>query len=270
MLVKLFPDQTLIPHAIAIGDLVVEVYDPILHRPADLGYPNPNIMFDAGHDPRYVCCARPRIVAGGELTADVLEIRFDPATKRYQAPLQLKANNGVFIIDDMGRQRVAPETVFNRWIVPLEEKVDYLNLGSGKHFEVPFDVVMIFSTNLHPTDIADEAFLRRIGYKIKFPVLRADEYQQIWNDFCIQAEINCEDDVFDYTVKKLHAVNEVPLLPCHPRDLLSMAAERSTYDGQGRHVSKEAMQLAWDNYFVLSNPDSFVRPSPSSDGGTKS
>ena len=268
-LVKLFPDCMLLPHAVVVGDIVVEVYDPIVHRTIDLGIASPNIMLENGYDPRFLSCHRPRIIVGGELTANMLEIKYDPSTKRYQAPLQMKANNGVFIIDDMGRQRVAPETVFNRWIVPLEEKVDYLTVGSGHHFCVPFDVILIFSTNLHPTDVADEASLRRIGYKIEFPTLRPDEYRQIWNDFCAEAAIECDDDVFEFTVKGLHARHRIPLLPCHPRDLLSMAAERATYAGGGRRVSKAFMQLAWDNYFVLNNPDSFVRPSPSNDGGSK-
>jgi len=269
-LVKLFPGKTLLPYAIAIDEIVVEVYDPILHRKADLDIASPNIMLGEGHDPRFVCCDRPRVVVGGELTADMLEVRYDAATRRYQAPLQLKANNGLFIIDDMGRQRVAPETVFNRWIVPMEEKIDYLTLRSGRHFSVPFNLILLFSTNLHPQDIADEAFLRRIGYKIEFPTLNAEEYGQIWSDFCRDADIVCEDNVLDYTLKALHAVHDVPLLPCHPRDLLSMAAERAVYNGNGRHINTEAMQMAWDNYFVLSNPDNFVRPSPSNDGGPTS
>jgi hypothetical protein len=269
-LVRLFPDKTLVPYSIAIGETVVEVYDPVLHKKADLNIASPNIMLGDGHDPRYACCERPRIVAGGELTADMLEIKYDASTRRYQAPMQLKANNGIFIIDDMGRQRVAPETVFNRWIVPLEEKIDYLSLGSGRHFSVPFDVILLFSTNLHPTDIADEAFLRRIGYKIKFPMLEPAEYEEIWNNFIKENNISVDDDALEYTVRYLHRTNGVPLLPCHPRDLLSMAAEMSVYHGGSRHVTKESMQMAWDNYFVLSKPDNYVRPSPSGDGGTQS
>ena len=269
-LVRLFPDLTLVPYAISINETVVEVYDPVLHRKADLNIASPNVMLGDGHDPRYACCERPRIIAGGELTADMLEVRYDANTRRYQAPMQLKANNGIFIIDDMGRQRVAPETVFNRWIVPMEEKVDYLSLGSGRHFSVPFDVILLFSTNLDPTDIADEAFLRRIGYKIKFPTLEPDEYETIWNDFCREADITCADDTLSYTIRDLHEAHDVPLLPCHPRDLLSMAAEMSVYGGGGRHVTKESMQQAWANYFVLSKPDDYVRPSPSGDGGIQS
>jgi hypothetical protein len=269
-LVGLFPDETLVPYAIAINDLVVEVFDPVIHRKIELGLANPNIMLGSGHDPRFACCQRPAVISGGELTADMLEIHYDPSTRRYQAPLQLKANNGVFIIDDMGRQRIAPETVFNRWIVPMEEKIDYLTLGAGQHFSVPFDIVLIFSTNLHPTDIADEAFLRRIGYKIEFPTLQVREYRQIWNDYCDANDIVCEGDVFDYVVHELHTDNEVALLPCHPRDLLGIAADMAAYEGKPRLVNKANIRKAWSNYFVLAHSDGSVWHKPSADGGYKS
>jgi predicted ATPase with chaperone activity len=269
-LVRLFPDETLIPFAIAVNENVVEVFDPVLHRIKDTGVGKSNIMLTKGHDPRYACCERPAVISGGELTADMLDIHYDHATKRYQAPLQLKANNGVFIIDDMGRQRIAPEVVFNRWIVPLEEKKDYLTLGAGRHFSVPFDVVLIFSTNLRPTDIADEAFLRRIGYKIEFPTLTPDEYRQIWNGYCANEGISVDDDVFDYVVNGLHKVDEVPLLPCHPRDLLSIAADWSAYEGHARNINREAMAWAWQNYFVLSRNNTDAWHSPAQGGGIKS
>jgi len=253
-LVRLFPDTTLIPYSIVINEVVVEVFDPIKHRLAETNLPNPNVMLERGHDPRYALCRRPIVIAGGELTADMLDIHYDAATRRFQAPLQLKANNGIFIIDDMGRQRVAPATVFNRWIVPLEEKIDYLNLGSGQHFSVPFDTILVFSTNLHPLDLADEAFLRRIGYKIEFPYLLEREYEQIWQQFCAENEIVCEPDVFDFAINELHAKHRKPLLPCHPRDLLSIAAERATYQGNGRLVNTENLSWAWANYFVSMKP----------------
>jgi hypothetical protein len=253
-LVRLFPDTTLIPYSIVINEVIVEVFDPLKHRLAATDLPNPNVMLERGHDPRFALCRRPIVIAGGELTADMLDIHYDAATHRFQAPLQLKANNGIFIIDDMGRQRVAPETVFNRWIVPLEEKIDYLNLGSGQHFSVPFDTILVFSTNLHPLDLADEAFLRRIGYKIEFPYLLESEYEQIWKQFCAEHEIVCEPDVFDFAINELHGKNRKPLLPCHPRDLLSIAAERATYEGHGRLVNTESLSWAWTNYFVSMKP----------------
>jgi hypothetical protein len=249
-LIKLFPESMLIPYAISVNETVIEMFDPVLHKQINPGDSSSNLLLERGHDPRFVNCKRPVIIVGGELTADMLELHFDPATRRYQAPLQLKANNGMFIIDDMGRQRVAPETVFNRWIVPLEEKRDYLSLGAGQHFTVPFDTVLIFSTNLHPLDLADEAFLRRIGYKIEFPLLRVDEFQQIWQQFCVQNDIRCESDVFEVVVNELYSTDRQPMLPCHPRDLLSIAVDRATYRGEERVVSAEHLRWAWQNYFV--------------------
>ena len=269
-LVNMFLDDVLIPHAIAVNDTIVEVFDPVVHKPIDRGIANSNIMLSNGHDPRYSICQRPAVASGGELTADMLEVHYDPATKRYTAPLQLKANNGVLIIDDMGRQRVAPEVVFNRWIVPLEEKRDYLTVGAGQHFSVPFDVVLIFSTNLHPTDITDEAFLRRIGYKIEFPTLQVGEYQQIWADYCDANDVVCESDVFDYVVQELHADNLVPLLPCHPRDLISIAADLAVYEDQPRLINKARIRKAWSSYFVSANTGGTVRRKPSPDRGYKS
>jgi len=268
-LAKLFPDLTLVPHAIAIGEYVIEIFDPVIHRPAALKVPEPALMLERGYDPRFACCHRPVVIVGGELSAEMLEILYDRSTHRYQAPLQLKANNGLFMIDDMGRQRVAPETVFNRWIVPLEEKKDYLSLGSGRHFSVPFDTVMLFSTNMHPLDLADEAFLRRIGYKIEFPYPRVHEFQAIWNQFCEQNDIRCEPDVFTFLIDDLYAQGNHPMLPCHPRDLLSIAADRVTYHGEDRLISKVHLDWAWKNYFVSMNLGNYSRRTTSDHGGVE-
>jgi hypothetical protein len=264
---KLFPDFTLVPHAIAIGEYVIEVFDPVIHRIAALKTAKPALMLERGYDPRFACCNRPVVIVGGELTADMLEIRYDASTRRYQAPLQLKANNGLFMIDDMGRQRVAPETVFNRWIVPLDEMKDYLSLGSGQHFSVPFDTVMLFSTNMHPLDLADEAFLRRIGYKIEFPYPRVHEFEAIWNQFCEQNDIRCEPDVFSFLIDNLYEQHQHPMLPCHPRDLLGIAVDRATYHGEERLVSKDHIDWAWKNYFVSMNLGNYSRRTASDHGG---
>ena len=247
---RLFYDLTLVPHAIAIDDMVVQVFDHHLHKVVSYDSGDERIMLDRGHDPRFQVCERPVAITGGELTADMLEIRHDPATRLFEAPLQLKANNGIFIIDDMGRQRITPKELFNRWIVPLEEKLDYLDLGYGKHFSAPFDVVLIFSTNIHPLELADEAFLRRIGYKIEFKTLSRELYTQIWNDVCREFGATCEPDVLDFVIRQLHEVHRVPLLPCHPRDLLGMAVDHAVYSGESRQVTTSHMQWAWDNYFV--------------------
>lgn len=266
-LVNLFPDLTLVPYAIAVNETVIEVFDPLLHRQADLDLPRPNLMLGTGPDPRFAVCHRPVVISGGELTADMLEVHYDPATRQFIAPLQLKANNGVFIIDDMGRQRVAPETVFNRWIVPLEEKKDYLSLGAGRHFSVPFDVVLIFSTNLHPLDLADEAFLRRIGYKIEFPHLWPGEYTAIWEQYCQANDIQCQDGTLEFVFQELYGREPRPMLPCHPRDLLSIAVDRAVYQTGIREVAPDHLRWAWNSYFVSMNPGDVARSKPSTDGG---
>jgi len=247
---RLFYDLTLVPHAIAIDDVVVQVFDHQLHKVVSHDVGDERIMLERGHDPRFNVCERPVAITGGELTGGMLEIRYDPATRLYEAPLQLKANNGIFIIDDMGRQRITPKELFNRWIVPLEEKRDYLDLGYGKHFSVPFDVILMFSTNIHPLELADEAFLRRIGYKIEFKTLSPELYSRIWDDVCREFRVVCEPDVLEFVFHELHAVHGVPLLPCHPRDLLGMAVDHAVYSDEPRRVTKGHMQWAWDNYFV--------------------
>lgn len=249
-LCRLFRHPTLIPHSIAIDDTVVQVFDPLIHKQLRLSPTGDNLKLEKGHDPRFVICERPVAVTGGELTAEMLEINYEPSSRLFEAPLQLKANNGLFIIDDMGRQKVSPAAVFNRWIVPMEEKRDYLTLGSGRHFTVPFDVVLIFSTNIHPLELAEEAFLRRIGYKIEFGTLSVEQYEHIWRDACKTYEVEYESHVLNYVINELHSKKQVSLLPCHPRDLLGMAVDHAIYENNSREVSIDHLRWAWDNYFV--------------------
>jgi predicted ATPase with chaperone activity len=249
-LARMFHDRVMIPYAISVNETVIEVFDPVAHEAIGLTDSRPEFSLEGGFDPRYVCCARPVVAAGGELTADMLEVQYDTATREIRAPLQLKANNGLFLIDDMGRQKVPPETIFNRWIIPMEEKLDYLSLGGGRHFSVPFDVVLIFSTNLHPLDLADEAFLRRIGYKIEFDYLTPDEYRAIWKVACQDYGILYDADVLEFALTELHQKESVRLLPCHPRDLLGIARDLTTYLDLPKRVTAEHLRWAWKNYFV--------------------
>ena len=251
---RVFSSSVLIPHAISINETVVSIFDPVIHK-AITRETRSSLTIEDNVDERYVLCERPAIVVGGELTEDMLEIQFDPNNREYRAPLQLKANNGLFIIDDMGRQRVAPQTVFNRWILPLEEKRDYLSLGSGRHFSVPFDLVLVFSTNMKPADLADEAFLRRIGYKIRFPHLEPHQYEEIWRDQCLENGIPFDPSVVDYVINGLHKQHRVPLLPCHPRDLLGLSMDRAIYTNQPREVTVEVLDWAWENYFARTDED---------------
>lgn len=249
MLPRLFKDDVLVPHAICVNESVVPVFDPLVHR-ALASERTGSLMLGEGYDERFVRSERPVVITGGELVSEMLDVQYDNSTREYLAPLQLKANNGVFIIDDMGRQKVPPEEIFNRWIVPMEEKTDYLALGAGRHFSVPFDQVLIFSTNMNPLDLADEAFLRRIGYKIEFPTLKPDEYAKIWSDFCAEHGIVADDDVLGYAIDVLHAQSNTPLLPCHPRDLLGMSVDQTKYLGLPRHITREHLSKAWNAYFV--------------------
>lgn len=254
-LARLFDDAALIPHAIAVGETVIQLFDPTLHQ--SLESPEPSMLLEQGHDPRFVLCRRPVVITGGELGPEMLEIQFDPTTRQYRAPLQLKAANGMFILDDLGRQRVAPEIVLNRWIVPMEEGKDYLSLATGQHFSVLFDVILVFSTNLNPLDLADEAFLRRIGYKIRFDPLRPDQYQAIWQQVCESRGVPYERSTCQFVIDELHATDKKPLLPCHPRDLIGIALDLATFEGAVNRLTPELMRRAWHNYFVKLDAEAF-------------
>ncbi|MFC4313493.1 AAA family ATPase [Steroidobacter flavus] len=247
-LARLFDDTCLIPHAISIGDTVVRVFDPSVHRQSQDN--SPVVMLTRGHDPRYVLCQRPLVITGGELTADMLEVQFDPATRQYRAPLQVKANGGMLILDDLGRQRIAPTTVLNRWILPMEEGVDYLSMNTGQHFRTPFDVILVFSTNLQPRDLVDDAFLRRIGYKIGFHALNPRQYHMIWQRACEARSVRYDALLCQFVIDALYKPTATPLLPCHPRDLIGMALDRAIYLDDWVGLTAEALQWAWDNYFV--------------------
>ncbi len=250
-LIRLFDESIWVPHAVAINEAVIEIFDPQVHRAVDEATSLvPSLRLDQGHDRRLLRCKRPVVITGGELTLDQLDIRYDPFTRQYQAPLQLKAGNGMFIIDDLGRQAMPPAQLLNRWIVPMEEKKDYLNLGGGRHCELPFDVILVFSTNLNPLQLADEAFLRRIGYKLRFDYLNRDEYAQIWRQETEKLGIPYDALLLRYVIEGLHQAEKVPLLPCHPRDLLGMAVDRKRYAGGGGALTPNELQWAWRNYFV--------------------
>lgn len=247
-LARLFDDTCLIPYAISIGDTVVRIFDPSVHHQFQDN--SPVVMLNRGHDPRYVLCRRPLVITGGELTTDMLEVQFDPATRQYRAPLQVKANGGMLILDDLGRQRIPPTTVLNRWILPMEEGIDYLSMSTGQHFRTPFDVILVFSTNLQPQELVDDAFLRRIGYKIGFHALTPQQYHLIWQRVCEARSVRYDADLCQFMIDSLYSPSSTALLPCHPRDLIGMALDHSIYlDGQVE-LTASALRWAWDNYFV--------------------
>ncbi|MEA3411734.1 MAG: AAA family ATPase [Pseudomonadota bacterium] len=247
---RLLGGPVFVPHAIAVGEEIVQLFDPIVHQPVDPEKTGGGPRFDDGYDARFALCERPTVLVGGELTLDMMEISHDHVAHLQEAPLQLKASNGVFMIDDLGRQRVAPVDLFNRWIVPLETRQDHLTTASGRRFPTPFDVILIFSTNLNPGDLADEAFLRRLGHKISFGALLREEYGAIWAQVCEEKGVSCRDDVLGHVIDELHARYDVPLLPCHPRDLIGIAMDFDRYRGGNGALARDALDEAWHRYFV--------------------
>ncbi len=248
-LTRLLGESILIPHAISVGESIIQIFDPVIHIPVNENTGSININLQQGADPRFIECLRPVAISGGELTLDMLEIDHDKNTRLSQAPLQLKANNGMYIIDDLGRQRVPPVDLFNRWIVPLEEKHDYLSLDTGKRVQIPFDVILIFSANINPEELADEAFLRRLGYKIRFAPVNKTQYVEIWHFYARELQLNCPDSLLDEIFER-YKKERRPLLPCHPRDLLGIVRDQCQYEGDAGMATPERLRIAWDTYFI--------------------
>jgi energy-coupling factor transporter ATP-binding protein EcfA2 len=207
-LATLFRDVVYIPYAIEVHGQIVKMYDSGLHKLYDSGAMTPppaagNVLRVDTFDARWVACHRPVVVAGGELTLEMLDLRFEPSTKFYEAPLHMKAMNGVFLIDDFGRQRVNPAELLNRWIVPLESRIDYLTLNTGMSFLIPFDELVFFSTNLRPSDLMDAAFLRRIPYKIELVGPTIDEYKELFFAAAERRGLAMTMEIYDYIVQRL-------------------------------------------------------------------
>ncbi len=242
-----------VPHALMVDGEVIPFFDSVQHRLADgFAGDTAGTAFDRGSAPdmRWVRgVRRPAALAGGELTLDMLDLRFDPHTRLYQAPPHLKSNNGIFVIDDLGRQRCSPEALMNRWIVPMDRNVDYLTLHTGHTFQVPFDVIVVFSSNFVPQRLSDGAFLRRLGYKIEVPAASGDEYAALFRQACSQAGVPFDAEAFDYLLD-CHRERGVPLLACYPRDLLRQLRDLARYEDRAPELSRRTLDWAWDNYFA--------------------
>ncbi|QFU22957.1 AAA family ATPase [Shewanella eurypsychrophilus] len=243
-------DSVLIPYAISIGNEIIQVYDPQLHHRIDDEASNNQLDLVQGHDPRWIKCKRPLRITGGELTAEMLEVQFDSHSRTYMAPIQLKANNGILLLDDLGRQKISAKQLFNRWIIPMEERRDFLALQSGEHFEIPFELILLFSTNLDPNELVDDAFLRRLGYKIHFDALDEPLYRKIWFQVCEEQNLVCREDEYQHLLVEYHQLFEKPLIPCYPRDLLGIMSDQISFMGLKREVTKSLIAEAWSIYFV--------------------
>jgi hypothetical protein len=247
-----FSDLILVPHAVTVGSQVIQVFDPLVHHtPPDEAATGAGEEIDLlrARDERWVRCTRPVVITGGELNLSMLDLKYDQIAGFYDAPPQMKANNGLLVIDDLGRQLVQPRDLMNRLIVPLDRGVDYLALHTGKRFSIPFDVKVIFSTNLPPSALADEAFLRRLGYKIYVGELAESEYQEICQQVCSSLGIPFSEKGVKYLVRR-HAGEKRPLLACTPRDILTALHAKATVHGIQPELSEQMLDWAWNNYFV--------------------
>ena len=253
-LAGLLSGDVAIPHAVVVDNEVIQIFDPLTHKSLlpESGNENGGLGLDRriSSDARWVMCHRPVIKTGGELTLAMLDLDFDESARFYQAPPQVKANNGLLIIDDLGRQLAPAIDIMNRWIVPLDRRVDYLALHTGKKFMLPFDVIVVFSTNLPPSKLADEAFLRRLGYKIFVGPLSEDEYRVITRQVCDKLQIPYSEEGFNYLLHEHHYKNGKPLFACIPRDILEQLRDIAHYEGKPAEMSRELLDWAWNNYFT--------------------
>ncbi len=242
---SIYKDHVLIPYAIEVDGQIIALYDAVAHERVLAG------MGADGIDPRWVPCRRPRIMAGGEMTIEMLDLQYNPLTKFYTGPLQMKANNGVLIIDDFGRQRIRPEELLNRWIVPLDRKIDFLTLTGGKKFEIPFDLFVVFSTNLSLASLADDAFMRRIHNKIRIDNVSRQQFQVIFAKVCATMNLDYRPAVVERLMDVISKDLKEPLRPCYPRDILLQIKWGARYQGKQPELSDQTIEEACRNYFLL-------------------
>ena len=245
-----------IPYAIEVDGQILVLYDPVYHHevrepePASTGDQPAWLKNVPEHDRRYVLIERPVVLTGGELTLDQLDLQYDTYTKMYQAPFQLKANGGVLILDDFGRQRTSPRDLLNRWIVPLEKRIDFLTLHTGGKFPVPFDCLLIFSTNLSPHELVEEAFLRRIHYKLHVFGPTQTEYAEIFRRCCAEREISYEDWAVPHLYSEYYGRRQITPRNCHPRDVLDHFLDMVRYLEAVPRLTPDLLDRACNSYFL--------------------
>ena len=264
----LLKGTVLIPHAIMVDREVLPFYDSLVHEAVDEVEAVPGLERRAATDGRWIRIKRPTVMVGGELTLAMLDVQFDPGTRMYHAPSHLKANNGIFIIDDLGRQRCSAVELMNRCIVPMDRRQDFQSLHTGYTFPVPFDMIIVFSSNFAPDVLADGAFLRRLGYKILVDAVTAAQYEQIFRSVCRDYDIVFDQASFDYLLREHHAKEQRPLLACFPRDLLAQVRDLARYYQRAPVLSPAALSWAWNNYFTThaKTPEAAPSGAPSGSG----
>lgn len=244
-----FGQQIWIPHAIYEDGQLIKLFDAAFHEIS--GEETNSILKDAGFDRRWVKIKRPTVVVGGELTLDSLEIRHDPQSNVSEASLQMKSNCGCLLIDDFGRQRIEPTELLNRWIVPLESRVDFLTLSSGKKIQVPFEQLIIFSTNLEPADLVDEAFLRRIPYKIEIGDPSREEFHRLFQIYCPAFKCQYDQGIINYLIEKHYEAPGRSMRRCHPRDLLGQIRNFCAYKDIPMEIRPEYFDRVVNSYFTI-------------------
>jgi len=243
MIPAVYEDNVWIPHAVVVDNQIVSVFDPGVHHP--------NLTdISAESDKRWVLCRRPCVIAGGELSAEMLDLQFNSISRFYTAPLQMKANNGVLILDDFGRQRMRPDELLNRWMTPLDRRVDFLTLPGGRKFEVPFDLFVVFATNLDPNQLADEAFLRRIPNKIAVEYATPEQFLEIFRRECQVRLVACDDGVPEYLMQCITKEMKQPLAQCHAGDLINQVFWAARYAGVEPHLTRKAVEQACRAHFL--------------------
>lgn len=234
-----------IPYAVEVEGQIIKIFDNVNHVPITDQTPQTSRV-----DARWLRIRRPYIVVGGELTLEGLDLVYDTTNKYYEAPFQMKANGGIFLIDDFGRQQVRPRDLLNRWIVPLEKRMDFLTLHTGRKIEIPFEVLIVFSTNLAPKDLVDEAFLRRIRHKIEVNDPTWDEYREIFRRVCQAKNIQLDDRALAYLIQEHYIKTRRQPRACHPRDLVDQIIDIARYLNVPPLLSKELIDRAAQAYFV--------------------
>jgi predicted ATPase with chaperone activity len=241
-LVRIFKDYVYIPYAIEVEGQIINIFDSVVHQALD--------RQDEEADQRWLLCRRPCIAVGGELVPEMLELRFEETLGFYSAPLQMKANNGLLIIDDFGRQMINPRDLLNRWIVPLDRRVDFLSLRTGVKFPIPFEMLVVFSTNLDPRQLADEAFLRRIQNKIKVDVITPEMFDSILERVCSDYDIAFDPEVAAYLRQKCNPDGKGVLRACYPRDMVRILLSIAEYEHRAPRLNNEDMDRALNLYFA--------------------
>jgi len=247
---KLLDGDLHIPYALEVEGAIIRLFDPVTHEELSSGEQGVGLDKGIDVDRRWIRCRRPMVMVGGELTLESLELSYNASAGFYKAPVQALANGGVLVIDDFGRQRVAPRDLLNRWIVPLESRVDFLTLNSGQKFELPFMTLVSFATNIKPQELVDEAFLRRIHYKVLCESPSYEDYIVIFRNYCHLKGIAFKRDLVEDLLDNYYKPRDISLRGCHPRDLIEQSLSLAEYLAEPAELTPKLLRAACDSYFV--------------------